>query len=321
MKFPRFIDWSSHYDRLLLLGLILASLISFCTSAPRSFPSNTLIEVTEGTDLTTISEKLQQVRVIRYPALFNWLINVSGAERAVLAGDYWFEKPLTVWEVASRLIQGRFSIEPVKITIPEGVTVREMAEIFSKQLTYFDAEAFIDLALPFEGYLFPDTYFFPQGVKPSEVVEVLRDNFRRQLKTINELVAKSEHSLAEVMVMASIIEEEAYDPEVRRLIAGILWKRFAAEMPLQVDAVFPYIIGKNSFQLSRADLQFDSPYNTYRHRGLPPGPISNPGLDAITAALAPEPSDYWYYLSDRQGKMYYAEDFAAHKLNKQKYLY
>lgn len=295
-------------------------LLAFTMSPPPAFPANQMIVIAEDQSLRAVSGLLAEERVVRYPWLFSRLVTLTGDERGVLAGEYWFEKPLTVWEVAERVTGARFSLAPVKITVPEGVSVREMSAIFAARLAHFDAAAFVALASPLEGYLFPDTYFFPAGARPGEVVASMSANWRRRTKDLKERILASGRSLGEIMTMASLLEEEAYDPSDRRTIAGILWKRLDTGMPLQVDAVFPYLIGKNSYELSRDDLAFDSPYNTYRYRGLPPGPISNPGLDAMDAALAPTSSAYWFYLSDRRGRTYYAEDFEAHKVNKERYL-
>ena len=120
--------------------------------------------------------------------------------------------------------------------------------------------------------------------------------------------------------MASIIEKEAHTSDDRRVISGILWERLKIGMPLQVDATFLYINGKNTYDLSVDDLAIDSPYNTYKYAGLPIGPIGNPGLDSLEAALAPMTSPYLYYLSDKSGKTYYARTFNEHKRNREKYM-
>ena len=120
--------------------------------------------------------------------------------------------------------------------------------------------------------------------------------------------------------MASILEKEAYLTEDKKIIADILWRRLKEEMPLQVDAALQYITDRNTFELTKDDLKIDSPYNTYRYKGLPPTPISNPGLDSIKAAIFVEPNSYWYYLSDKNGKLYYSETFKEHKLKKAEYL-
>jgi UPF0755 protein len=120
--------------------------------------------------------------------------------------------------------------------------------------------------------------------------------------------------------MASLVEEETRTPADRRLVAGILWKRIKLGMPLQVDAVFPYINGKNTYEVTARDLKIDSPYNTYLYPGLPIAPIANPGLDSIKAAIEPAESPYLYYLSDRAGAMHYAKTFEEHKRNRELYL-
>ena len=120
--------------------------------------------------------------------------------------------------------------------------------------------------------------------------------------------------------MASLIEKEADTAEDRRIVSGILWNRIDADMPLQVDAVFGYILDRSGYAPTGSDLEIDSPYNTYENRGLPPGPIANPGLDALTAALHPAATEYFYYLTGRDGLMYYAETFEEHKRNRELYL-
>ena len=120
--------------------------------------------------------------------------------------------------------------------------------------------------------------------------------------------------------MASILEGEARRMETRKIIAGILWTRLEIDMPLQVDATFRYINGKGTFDLTKADLEEDNPYNTYINKGLPPTPISSPGIDAISAALNPIKTNYIYFLSDNDGNMYYAVDFEGHKKNRVLYL-
>ena len=135
-----------------------------------------------------------------------------------------------------------------------------------------------------------------------------------------DAIKKSGRTQDEILTMASILEKEASKIKDRQQIAGVLWHRIDVGMPLQVDAVFPYIIGKNTFELTREDLAVDSPYNTYKYKGLPPGPIGNPGLDSILAAATPIKSKYVFFLSDKQGNFHYAVTYAQHLVNKAKYL-
>ena len=197
--------------------------------------------------------------------------------------------------------------------IPEGSTISDIAKILKDRLPLFDTERFLAQAADLEGYLFPDTYFFLPTATPEQVIADMRGTFDKKTEIIRGDVKDLGRALPDVVTMASILEKEAYTFEDKRLIAGILWKRMREGMPLQVDATFLYINGKNTFELTLDDLAIDSPYNTYRHKGLPPGPIANPGLDSLVAAATPEESPYFFYLSDKKGNLYYSEDFEQHK--------
>jgi len=137
---------------------------------------------------------------------------------------------------------------------------------------------------------------------------------------VRDKIDASGHSLEEIVIMASILEEEGITFQDRRMMSGVLWNRINIGMPLQVDAVFPYIIGKNTYQVNLEDLKTESPYNTYVNKGLPPGPITNPGFNSIVAALDPVKHDYLYYLSDKQHNTYYAKTFDEHKRDRVLYL-
>lgn len=270
--------------------------------------------------MAEVAKDLAEARIIKWPLIFRLTLAFRPGESLVVAGDYYFERPINVWRVAWRVARGEYNLTSVKVTLPEGTAVKEMAGIFSAILPNFDQTAFVTEGLPLEGQLFPDTYFFQPTVRSTEIIKRLHANFQDKIKSLEPIIARSGRTLEQIIIMASLIEKEARTDEARRTIAGILWKRLDEGMPLQVDAVFPYIIGKNTFELSRQDLATSSPYNTYRFRGLPIGPITNPGLEAITAVLNPAPNDYWYYLSDQSGRLHYAVDFDAHRANKVKYL-
>jgi UPF0755 protein len=168
--------------------------------------------------------------------------------------------------------------------------------------------------------LFPDTYFISPLANESEIMQMMRSNFFSKTTSLRPTILLSARGEKEIVTMASLVELEASKFEDQKMVAGILWNRFDIGMRLQVDAVFPYIIGKNTFQVTTKDLQFDSPYNTYKYKGLPPGPIGNPGLQSIKAVLNPTPSDYIYYLSDLEGNFHYAKTHEEHVKNKAKYL-
>lgn len=287
---------------------------------PISFPVHNLATIKTGSSVTETANNLAAAGVIKWPLVFRLVLALSRGESLVVAGDYYFEQPINVWRVAGRVARGEYDLAAVKVTFPEGTSAKEMGEILNAALPNFDLPAFVAAALPLEGQLFPDTYFFQPTIKVAEIIKRLQTNFQDKIQPLESAIKKSERALDQIIIMASLIEKEARTDEARRTIAGILWKRLDEGMPLQVDAVFPYIIDKNTFELSRQDLATSSPYNTYRFRGLPAGPITNPGLEAIAATLDPIPTDYWYYLSDRDSRLHYAVDFDNHLANKAKYL-
>jgi len=292
----------------------------FFLSAPFKFPRNTIITIEPGMKLRQISKLLKEKNIIRSRFAFEISVVLLGGKRGVLASSYLLEKPLPSYIVAWRLVRWQHNLAPVKITLPEGSSVSEMADIFSQELKNFNKEKFLELALPKEGFLFPDTYFFFLDAKPETVIGQLVGNFENKIGPLKEKIESSGKSLKEIITMASIIEKESADSDERQIVSGILWKRLEKGMPLQVDATFLYINGKGSADLTKDDLNDPSPYNTYRNKGLPPGPIGNPGLDAIIAALYPKESPYFYYLHDKKGKIYFAKTFNEHVRNKKKYL-
>jgi UPF0755 protein len=302
----------------ILLIILFIYLILF--SPPSNFPTNKIIEIEEGFLVGEIAILLESENVIRYPSLFKLFTFISGNQKDLFAGDYFFNRKLNMFSVLSRISRGEFNISPTRITFPEGVTIAEIGEILKQEFEDFEKEDFLRLANGKEGFLFPDTYRFLPNVGPRKVIFDMERNFSKRLEPLLPEIEESEYSLKEIITMASLLEEEARTRETREIISGILWSRIDIGMRLQVDAVFPYIIGKNTFELSIEDLDFDSPYNTYKYEGLPIGPISNPGLSSIESALRPKESDYLFYLSDMDGNMHYSKDFEGHKKNKRIYL-
>ncbi len=287
---------------------------------PYDFPYGSLIKIQKGQNLSEIADYLENKSVIRSAFLYRTIIRVISGDENVLSGDYFFSIPVSIFAVANRTTQGRFGLKPVRITLPEGVTVSEISEVFNSKLPSFPTKKFLKLAKDKEGYLFPDTYFFLPNVSPEQIIKELSDNFNDKMNGLNKKIENSGRTIKEIIIMASIIERETITDKDRRLVSGILWKRIKIGMPLQVDATFAYINGKGTFQLSLKDLKIDSPYNTYKYKGLPIAPIANPGIYSIVAALEPEESPYFYYLSDKKGIIHYAKNFAGHKRNKRKYL-
>jgi len=295
----------------------------FFIAPPFSFPAGAVVEIKTGETLKEISKDLKDKKVIKSRLWFEIAVRISNGEKGAMSGDYYFEKPKNVFAVAYKITKADYGLFPIRTTIPEGLTIEEIANVLEKDFDKFDSEEFKSQAYEkeLEGYLFPDTYFFLPNITSNNVIRIMNKNFRDKIATIQDKIDASEKSLKEIIIMASILEEEARTLKSKKIISGILWSRIDIGMPLQVDAVFPYIIGKNTYQLSLEDLKTESEYNTYTNRDLPPGAITNPGLESIIAATEPIETDYLYYLSDRQGNMYYAVSFEEHKKNKELYVY
>ncbi|MBP9711188.1 MAG: endolytic transglycosylase MltG [Candidatus Pacebacteria bacterium] len=287
---------------------------------PRMFSTDSYVRVTQGESVSEIAEDLKEQSFIRSRTVFNLIAKLYG-DRSVIAGEYYFSHPQSALTIVRRLVNGTFEVEPIKITIPEGTSSYGISQMLTA-VPDFDTEAFYELASTKEGRLFPDTYYILPGADPASVVSMMEDNFRKQVSqgNITLSVASFGKSFNDVLVMASLLEKEANNSRDRRMIAGILWNRIKNGMLLQVDAVFPYIIGKNTYNITKKELLTDSPYNTYTNKGLPPAPITNPGVDAILDAVTPIDTDYVYYLSDQNGTMYYSVTYEQHLQNKAKYI-
>lgn len=288
--------------------------------SPSDFPVNKIIEIKKGQTAQEVAGDFYQKSIIKTPILFRVVLKLLSPKSFIVAGDYRFNSRQNVFEIAYKLHRGDFGVKPLRLTIPEGVNNKEIAKMFLGKLPNFNERRFLEQAQDLEGYLFPDTYVFNIGATEREVIEKMTENFDDKTAEIKAETKKAGKSFEDILIMASIIEEEANTPESRRLVSGILWNRIEREMRLQVDATFYYTLGKFSLDLTKTDLASDSPYNTYRNKGLPPTPISNPGLDSLKAALNPTRSSYLYYLNDKNGDMHYAKTFEGHKENRINYL-
>lgn len=254
------------------------------------------------------------------------------------AGTYTLERKEKVAEVVRRFVAGDVSPNELTITYPEGFTLEQIAERTANR-NIGSKQAFLSAALPLEyvaeysylgeiptsrnleGYLFPDTYRVFADDTPDDVIQRMLGNFDRKFTPdLREEAAAAGRSLDEIVIMASIIEREVLTDEDMALAAGILWKRNDDGVGLDADATVRYALNKWDGALTIQDLAIDSPYNTRRWRGLPPGPISNPGLRALLAAVRPEESDFYYYLSTPEGKTVFSKTLDEHNLNKAKYL-
>ncbi|MAZ40909.1 hypothetical protein CL654_02235 [bacterium] len=317
MKLPA-IFYNKTFLKSFFVGVFLVYIIFL--AAPFSFPTNDVVIVPEGATLSEAAKILDDEGVIKNQFLFKVFAVLMPGDSGVLWGTYFFPNRDNLFTVVWRTTRGSFGIDPIRVTIFEGQHNREVAGVLANALPEFDKELFLEEAQALEGYLFPDTYYVLPTQQTSEVIEILNTTFKQKTKDLQLAAEEKGIDWNDVIIMASLLEEEARQLETKKKIAGILWKRLEIGMPLQVDAVFTYILDINGLDITLDDLEVDSPYNTYKYAGLPIGPISNPGLDSIEAAIYYEETPYLFYLSDNSGVTHYAEDFETHKANKAKYL-
>ena len=288
---------------------------------PSDFPAGKTLSIPRGATLAEAARLLEEGHVVRSAHAIKIATYLFGGGTNIDAGDYRFPSPINALRIAYAITVGNFGRSFIRVTVPEGATVREIGALFALgTFTAFDYDAFLAAAKAREGFLFPDTYLFASAVTSDEVITTMQKNFLQKIGQLEPLIQSSGHSLADIVIMASLLEKEARSNETRRTIAGILWRRLEIDMPLQVDAVFGYIRGADTYSPSLEDLKIKSPYNTYLYPGLPPGPIGNPGLAAIEAAATPIASPYLYYLTDTHGIMHYSLTYEEHLKNKRKYL-
>lgn len=317
--------WKQHTNRRTILisifaGALATVLYLTAIEPPENFPLGTLIAVPEGASLSETAESFEALGVVRSALALRIIMTLSGHERDVHAGDYLFKEPKTVFSVARAISVGAYGLEPIRIRVPEGATTKEMTTLFGGQLERFDEERFIADAQPVEGYLFPDTYFFLPNANDEQVLSSMRENFDAKITAIQTEIDAFGRPLEDVVVLASLLEREARNMDDRRKIAGVLWNRLKRGMLLQVDAAFLYTLGKGSFDLTVDDLASDDPYNTYVHKGLPPGAIGSPSLDSLLAAVTPIEHSYLYYLADKNNVTHYSKTYKEHLKKKRLYL-
>jgi len=309
------------------------------TVVPTSTPGESLIvTIQEGQTAQEVGDKLEDEGVISSGLLFRVLVGLQGYEDKLVAGDYEFEKGTPTLEVLERIRRGQTA--PLVVVIREGLRAEEIAELMeSKQVV--SAEDFLQAikswyefdflyTKPYwanlEGYLFPDTYFFNRNMTAEEVVRQILENFDQRLNSeLRQEAAVAGLSMHTVLTLASVVEREAQVPEERPIIADVFLKRLRRGMPLEADPTVQYALGNDPASvaeygywkqdLTQADLEVDSPYNTYRYTGLPRGPICNPGLDSIQAVIRPAQTDYLYFVAKEDGSHAFAETLEEHLRN------
>lgn len=281
--------------------------------------------IAKGQSVTKTASSLQEAGLVRNATVFKYYARYKNLDQKMQAGSYQLSADMTVSQLATALTEGT---EDVWITLLEGWRTEEVAEYLAAQeLEQFDKDAFITMASNSEGMIFPDTYLVPRESTAEQLYDLFIATFER--KVVSDLAAEIQASgqdIKEVITLASIVEREGRGVTDMRHVAGILQNRLDINMALQADATLQYIRGfdqKNSDWWSPPDVVFKestSPYNTYKYPGLPPGPISNPGIQAIKAVLDPIESNDLFYIHAPSGEAYYAETLDAHNANINRYL-
>lgn len=278
---------------------------------PQSNTISTFV-VKKGEGLSSIASRLQKEGLIRNALIFRLAVIRQKQDSQIQAGSFRLSPSLAVNQIISLLTHGT---SDVWLTFPEGWRKEEFSQRLFANLENFDVSSFLQLTKALEGELFPDTYLIPKKATPSMVVKILTDNYKK--KTQDLQISRSE------LILASIVEREVKQDDDRQIVAGILKKRWQKNWPLQADATVQYAVADNKDwwpELTKNDLKIDSPYNTYKYKGLPPAPICNPGLSSIKAVLNSQETAYWYYLSDSEGKIHYSQTIDEHNQNIAKYL-
>jgi UPF0755 protein len=286
-------------------------------------PQRVLIQ--PGTGVRQIGRQLQGLGLVRHPEVFRVLVLERGAAGKLQAGEYELAGRLSLRDVVDKMARG--DVVRRFVTFPEGRNLEEMAAIVAAQgqpaepflAVARDPKLIADLdpeAPDLEGYLFPDTYEVPpRADAPAAVARQAVDRFRKRIAPEMPAVQRSGHTLREVMTLASLVELETAVPAERPRVAAVFLNRLRRRMPLQTDPTVIYAMrraGRWDGNIRKRDLSIDSPYNTYRYPGLPPGPIASPGIESIRAVLQPAASDELYFVSRNDGSHHFSRTLAEH---------
>lgn len=282
--------------------------------------------IESGESVDQISQRLQEQDLIRRPIFLKYYLKRNNLGNQIQAGDFVLRRSMSLAQIATALTKA--SSQQIAITLLEGWRIEQVAEHLATKLNQagiaFDPGVFMGLPEVKEGYVFPDTYFLALNTTEAVIAKTIEANFNQKIQPLEAQINDSAYTLDQILVMASIVEREARQD--RPIVAGILWKRLENDWPLQADATLQYAKGYNAMTNEwwtpplAIDKEIESAYNTYANLGLPPAPIANPSLDSIQASLSPQTTEYWYYITDLQGRMHYAVTYDQHLANIDRYL-
>lgn len=281
------------------------------------------VTIVPGSSTTTIAKHLATNNLIRSPLVFKLAVRYRGIGTQLRAGTYELRRDMSLTRILDELKKGQ--IDYKTFTVPEGFTTKAIAELWEesglgKKDTFLKAmksteilEKYLPEGISAEGYLFPDTYKFAKGSSAETVVQMmLAESDKRWTETLAEEAKSLGFTRHQVITLASIIQREAGSESEITRIAGVFHNRLKHKWRLQADPTVLYALGDPNRLLTREDLKFESPYNTYLHKGLPPGPIGNPGMASILGALRPEKTSYFYFVAIEKGKHHFSETLDEH---------
>jgi len=307
-----------------IFSLIFLIAILFITAIYFPLEENSatqkVVNIPSGTNAKEIVDVLEKSEIIRKNNYsFRILTKLLKLEDQLKYGEYNLSPSMNMLQILDKLVKGE--VIAYKITIPEGYTCTQIAELLDKK-EIAEKETFLKLAKDseksWEGYLFPDTYEVPKKYGAEKMVKAMLSNFN-QIAIENKFTDRAEEigfSLDEIIILASIIEKEAKFSKEKNKVSSVFHNRLKKGMKLQSCATIQYILETSKERLDETDLKIDSPYNTYLYKGLPPGAICNPGLDSIIAALEPEEEDYLYFVLGENGRHIFSKTYQEHLRNK-----
>ena len=277
--------------------------------------------IKRGEGIREIANSLKKEGLIKDPIVFFLLVKKLNLDGKIQAGDFRLSPSETAYDIAQDLTHGMLDIW---VTIPEGKRADEVADTLKEKIPTYQ-ETWRNVLNRNEGYLFPDTYLIPRDTDINTIVSIMKDNFEKKYLSIPG-INRANLSKDQIVIIASLIEREAKLPKDRPLVASVILNRLNIGMALQIDATIQYALGFQEGEkswwkkgLTKQDLKVDSLYNTYENPGLPPAPISNPGIDVLSAVVNPSNTDYLYYTSDSLGQNHYAKTLDQHNANIKKY--
>lgn len=313
-------------------AIAVCQIYRFWIQAPNVDSEVQVVNVYAGEGLSDVATMLDEEGLIANAFWFKWYGRLDGAQKNIQVGEFELSEGMNYASIVDTLT--RADDEEIQITIPEGYTLDQIGGVVMENFDVTEAEwgVLTGMESPFEshefvvaaqkpedvdleGYLFPDTYRFFADASGEDVVERMLNTMQSRVEE-NDITPPDGWTMHEMLTLASILEREVRGAEDKAMVADIFYKRLDIGMALQADSTVNYVTGKDTPSISLADRDIDSPYNTYLYPGLPPGPISNPGLESLEALTRPIPNDYFYFLTNEEGEVIYSVTHDSHVQNK-----